>query len=336
MATGYEQLLAVYGSPQRMRDAINARQMDVDAPTLNAINAALGGGTTNFVGPLGAGYGLYPNGGGSAPPPPAPAPAPAPAPPAPNANPAVLPSGITSSAKATLAAMLSPFGLEGLVGPAHDLQVAGVTDPTAMVLALENTQEFRARFPGMRDTKTGQLIMTPGEYVSYEKSVRQLFADNGVDQPDQATIGSFIQQRRSVNELTTDVKAYQEIKQNPYIGDQFFAITGQHPGPEGVFALLTGQAPNLQQLYDDSVKGGVDQTTYAQRLAQTTSGKSFTADDIMNSLKADPNSLFNAATPSLNNMDKTIALQRAVAANTAEFKAGGAFAVDTSRLTKTF
>jgi hypothetical protein len=245
-------------------------------------------------------------------------------------------AGITSSAKATLAAMLSPYRLESLVGPAWDLQVAGVTDPTATVLALENTQEFRARFPGMRDTTTGQLIMTPGEYVAYEKSVRQLFADNGVDQPDQATIGSFVQQRRSVNELTTDVQAYRELKQNPFMADQFAAITGTHPGAEGMFALLTGQAPNLEQMYQDSVKGGVDQATYAQRLAQTTTGTGFSADDIMASLKADPNTLFNAATPQLNNMDKTIALQRAVAANASEYKGGGGFAVNTQKVTQTF
>jgi len=303
----------------------------VDPSVLAQLNAALGG-STNYSGPAGAGIGLTQTGSTATS-------AVAVAPPAvtsPTGSTASPGSGITSSAKATLAAMLSPFGLEGLVGPAYDLQVAGVTDPTAMVMALESTQEFRARFPGMRDVKTGQLIMTPGEYVSYEKSVRQLFADSGIDQPDQATIGSFVQQRRSVNELQTDVAAYTEIKNNPFIGDQFYAITGQHPGPEGVFALLTGQAPDLEQLYNTSVAGGVDQATYAQRLAQTTSGNAFTADDIMTSLKADPNSLFNAATPQLNNMDKTIALQRAVAANASEYKAGGAQAVDTSRLTTTF
>lgn len=328
MATPWEQVLALYGgSPQALRDAINAGTADVDSSILAQLNATLGG-TTGYSGPLGAGIGLPQTGATASGPSAVAAPA-AVAPSAPG-------SGVTSSAKATLRAMLAPFGLEGLVGAAYDLQVAGLSDPTAMVLALEGTQEFRARFPGMRDTTSGQLIMTPGEYVAYERSVKQLFADSGIPQPDQATIGSFVQQRRSVTELTTDVKAYQEIRQNPFIGDQFFAITGQHPGPEGVFALLTGQAPNLEQLYNDSVKGGVDQNTYAQRLAQTTSGKAFTADDIMNSLKADPNSLFNAATPSLNNMDKTIALQRAVAANAAEYKGGGAFSVATQKVTQTF
>lgn len=330
MATPWEQTLAIYGgNPQALRDAINAGTADVDSSILAQLNATLGG-TTGYSGSLGAGIGL-PQTASSAT-----SPFAAPAAAAPTAPGAAAGSGIASSAKATLRAMLAPFGLEGLVGAAYDLQIAGLSDPTAMVLALEGTQEFRARFPGMRDTTSGQLIMTPGEYVAYEKSVKQLFADSGIAQPDQATIGSFVQQRRSVNELTGDVKAYQEIKQNPFIGDQFFAITGQHPGPEGVFALLTGQAPNLEQLYNDSVKGGVDQTTYAQRLAQTTSGKAFTADDIMASLKADPNSLFNAATPSLNNMDKTIALQRAVASNAAEYKQGGAFAINTQKVTQTF
>lgn len=333
MASPWEQMLSLFGgNVQAMRDSIAAGQTDVDPSILAQINAALGGSTA-YSGALGAGIGLpqTPQSGGT----PAPTAIQSPIAPAPTGA-GTGPSGPTSSAKATLRALLSPFGLESLVGPAYDLQVSGVTDPTAMVLALENTQEFRARFPGMRDPSTQQLIMTPGEYVAYEKSVRQLFADSGVPQPDQAQIGSYVQQRRSVNELSTDVKAYTELKQNPYMADQFYAITGMHPGAEGMFAYLTGQAPGLEDLYNKSVAGGVDQATYAQRLAATTSGRNFTTDDIMKSLQADPLSLFNAATPALNNMDKTIALQRAVAANASEYKGGGAFNVNTARITSTF
>src|SRR6267142_6881372 len=330
MPTPWEQMLSLFGgNVQAMRDSIAAGQTDVDPSILAQINAALGGATA-YSGALGAGIGLPQTGPTAAGP--APTAVQSPATPAPIGT-GTGPSGPTSSATAAMRAMLSPFGLESLVGPAYDLQVSGVTDPTAMVLALENTQEFRARFPGMRDASSGQLIMNPAEYVAYEKSVRQLFADSGVPQPDQAQIGSYVQQRRSVNELSTDVKAYTELKQNPFMADQFYAITGTHPGAEGMFAYLTGQAPGLEDLYNKSVAGGVDQATYAQRLAATTSGRNFTTDDIMKSLQADPLSLFNAATPSLNNMDKTIALQRAVAANAAEYKGGGAFNVSTQRLT---
>ncbi len=329
---GFDQLLNVYGSAQRMRDAINAGQLDVTGPILNDINAALGG-VTNYTGPLGAGLGIYPQGaatvyspqpgGTQTIGPTAPAPTPA-------------PSGPTSSARATLTAMLSPFGLESLVGPAYDLQVAGVTDPTAMILALEGTQEFRSRFAGIRDPTTGQMIMSPAEYVSYQKNVNQLFADNGVPLPDQAQIGSFVQQRRSVNELTTDVHAYAELKNNPFMQDQFYAVTGLNPGAEGMFAYLTGQAPGLEQHYNDSIAGGVDAATYAQRLASTQTGANFTADNIMQALQANPNSLFTAGTSPLDNMTKTLALQRVVASNAAEYKAGGQAAVSTNKLFTTF
>jgi hypothetical protein len=320
------------GNIQAMRDSIAAGTTDVDPSILAQINAALGGSTA-YSGAMGAGIGLAQTGTTAAPAPASPPNSPSP----PVGGGTTTPTaGMTSGARATLRAMLSPFGLESLVGPAYDLQISGVTDPTAMVLALENTQEFRARFPGMRDPSTQQMIMTPGEYVAYEKSVRQLFADSGVPQPDQAQIGSYVQQRRSVVELSTDVKAYTELKQNPFMADQFYAITGTHPGAEGMFAYLTGQAPGLEDLYNKSVAGGVDQATYAQRLAATTSGKNFTTDDIMGALQSDPNSLFNAATPQLNNMDKTIALQRAVAANASEYKGGGAFNVSTQKLTTTF
>jgi hypothetical protein len=331
MASPWEQMLSIFGGNiQAMRDSIAAGQTDVDPSILAQINAALGGSTA-YSGAMGAGIGLAQTGTMAAPASPPNSPSP------PIGGGTTTPTaGMTSGARATLTAMLSPFGLESLVGPAYDLQVSGVTDPTAMVLALENTQEFRARFPGMRDASSGQLIMTPGEYVAYERSVKQLFADSGVPQPDQAQIGSYVQQRRSVNELSTDVKAYTELQQNPFMADQFYAITGTHPGAEGMFAYLTGQAPGLEDLYNKSVAGGVDQATYAQRLAATTSGKNFTTDDIMGALQSDPNSLFNAATPALNNMDKTIALQRAVAANAAEYKGGGAFNVSTQKLTTTF
>jgi hypothetical protein len=320
------------GNIQAMRDSIAAGQTDVDPAILSQINAALGG-TTAYSGAMGAGIGLAQTGTTAAP-----AAAPnSPSPPIGGGTGTTVSAG-TSSAKAAMRAMLAPFGLESLVGPAYDLQVSGVTDPTAMVLALENTQEFRARFPGMRDPTTQQMIMTPGEYVAYEKSVRQLFADSGVPQPDQAQIGSYVQQRRSVNELTTDVKAYTELKQNPFMADQFYAITGTHPGAEGMFAYLTGQAPGLEDLYNKSVAGGVDQATYMARMAATPTGQSstFNAGDVMQALQTDPSTMFNAGIPALNNMDKTVALQRAVAANAAEYKGGGAFNVNTQRITQTF
>jgi hypothetical protein len=120
------------------------------------------------------------------------------------------------------------------------------------------------------------------------------------------------------------------------MADQFYAITGTHPGAEGMFALLTGQAPGLEDAYNKSVAGGVDAATYASRLAQTTSGANFTTDSIMKALQTDPTSMFTAGAPALNNMDKTIALQRAVAANAAEYKGGGAFNVNTQKITTTF
>jgi hypothetical protein len=333
MPTPWDQMLSLFGGNiQAMRDSIAAGQTDVDPSILAQINAALGG-TTAYSGAAGAGIGLAQTGTTAAPAPASPPNSPSP----PVGGGATTPTaGMTSGARATLTAMLQPFGLQSLVGPAYDLQVSGVTDPTAMVLALENTQEFRARFPGMRDPTTQQMIMTPGEYVAYEKSVRQLFADSGVPQPDQAQIGSYVQQRRSVNELTTDVKAYTELQQNPYMADQFYAITGTHPGAEGMFALLTGQAPGLEDAYNKSVASGVDAATYASRLAQTTSGANFTTDSIMSALQTDPTSMFTAGAPALNNMDKTVALQRAVAANAAEYKGGGAFNVSTQKLTTTF
>src|SRR5260370_14059575 len=334
MATPWDQLVNIFGGNlQAIRQSIASGQTDVDAATLAQLNQALGG-TTPYTSALGAGIGLPTTQTGGAPPASQPTGA-APLPGGATTTTGTL-SGPTSSAKATLTAMLSPFGLESLVGPAYDRQVAGVTDPTAMVLALEGTQEFPARFAGIRDPTTGQRVMSPAKNFSSQKSVNQLFSDNWVPLPDHAQIGSFVQQRRSVNELTTDVQAYRELKNNPFMQDQFYAITGQNVGPEGIFALLTGQAPDLEKHYQDSIAGGVDAATYASRLASTQTGGTFTADNIMQALQANPNDFFNAGQSPLNNMDNTIALQLAVASNAAEYKAGGQPAVSTRKVFTTF
>jgi hypothetical protein len=323
-----------------MRDAINAGQLDVASAVVNDINAALGG-TTGFTGALGAGQGIYPNAGGATTTPPA-AVVPSTAAPPPAAGPAATPGAPTSmattSAKATLAAMLAQFGpgLASLAGPAYDLQTTGVTDTTAILTALEGTQEFRAAFPGIRDATTGQLIMTPAAYSTFSNTVKSAFADAGVAPPDAAMIGSYVQQRKSATELSSELGAYRELKNNPFIADHFAAITGTNPGPDGIFALLTGQAPNLEAMYQQSIAQGVDQQTYANRLAALPSGQGRTSADIMNALQANPDTFFNAATPSLNRMDMTVALQRAVADNAAEFKGGGQAMVNTKALTQTF
>jgi hypothetical protein len=314
------------------RQAIASGQMDVDSATLAEIDAALGG-TTPYSGAGGAGIGL-PQGGNQA----AAAPATAstltgwvtPATPVPDAA--------ATGAKATLAAMLGQFGpgMAALAGPAYDLQTTGVTDTTAILLALENTQEFRAAMPGIRDATTGQLIMTPAAYMTYANTVRSAFADAGVAPPDAATIGSYVQQRKSATELNTELGAYKELKENPFISDHFAAITGTNPGPEGIFALLTGQAPDLEAMYQQSVAQGVDQQTYAARLAALPSGAGRTSADIMNALQANPDTFFNQATPSLNRMDMTVALQRAVADNAAEYKGGGQSLVNQKAITQTF
>lgn len=242
-----------------------------------------------------------------------------------------------ASASATLTAMLAPYGLTALVQPALDLYNTGVTDSGTILDALENTQAFQARFPGLRDATTGQLIGTPAEYVSYEKTVRQQFAAASLAPPTQEQIGNYFQQRRSTTELDTDIKAYTELKQNPYIANQFTAITGINPGPEGLFALLTGQAPNLEKTYQAAVNGGVTAEQYAQRMSAITGTHS--AEDVMNALSANPdqNGLFNTQPGQLNSMDATKALMQAEAANKSSFMgSGGQSLVDTGKLFHSF
>src|SRR5260370_24495876 len=101
MATPWDQLVNIFGGTlQAIRQSIASGQTDVDAATLAQLNQALGG-TTPYTSAAGAGIGLpttQTGGGGPASHPPA-AQTSAARPPA---------AGPTSSARATLTALLSP------------------------------------------------------------------------------------------------------------------------------------------------------------------------------------------------------------------------------------
>lgn len=174
--------------------------------------------------------------------------------------------GVAASARAELRRLLRDFGLEELADAAWQLYVSGVTDPEQLIGELEGTEAFRARFPGIRDPKTKELIMSPAAYVAYERGLAERLSAAGLQQLSRATVGAMIQQHRSLEEVADDINTYAELSQNGYARQEFYAYTGVDPGKNGLFALVMGIAPNLEAIYNAAVQAGVSQSEFESRL----------------------------------------------------------------------
>lgn len=103
---------------------------------------------------------------------------------------------------------LSEYGLEGLAEEAHQMLLDGAT-AEAVVLRLRETDEFKERFSGMEMRRAnGMSAISPAEYISLERSYRQVMMSAGIpegfyDSPDD--FAEFIGNDVSPNEMTQRV-----------------------------------------------------------------------------------------------------------------------------------
>lgn len=243
------------------------------------------------------------------------------------------------SGSATLRAILGAFGLGDLADAAYSLYVEGITDPDLLMVGLERTRDFQMRFPGIRD-ETGQLIMRPSEYVTYERTLTAELAKIGHPPPTRAQIGAIVQSRRSAVEVGEEIRAYDELRQNPYLRRQFYVYTGTDPGDVGVFALALGLAPDLERTYVNAINTGIPAPLYETRLAESESmtaanaftfgvTSAFTEPEITTIMMGEqpagilPPPVNIYAQPTLFRSERIRALRQAELANRAQFKAGG-------------
>ena len=103
---------------------------------------------------------------------------------------------------------LRDYGLEGLADTAYNMLLDGVSAEAA-VLRLRETDEFQNRFSGMAMRRAnGMSAISPAEYISLERSYRQVMMSAGIpegfyDSPDD--FAEFIGNDVSPNEMTQRV-----------------------------------------------------------------------------------------------------------------------------------
>lgn len=222
-----------------------------------------------------------------------------------------------------LKTLLASYGLADLAPMFTYLYTdQGITDIPTLLLAAEDTRAYQERFAGIRDPRTGQKIMSEGDYIDYEKFLTDQFISRGFRPPSRAEVGTIVQSYRSPAELAQDFQAFDALQESPFIRDQFYLYTGIDPGSEGLLAAVLGLAPDIQKSYDQALSG-IDQAAYEQRFQERLQhpDTALTAD----LLKAGPEG-FTAVDFSqfqIPRVERLRAVQRAVAANVAEFKAGG-------------
>lgn len=278
------------------------------------------------------------------------------------------------NAKAELRRILDSAGLGELADIAWELYAQGIDDPEQLVFELESTEEFRARFPGIRNPDTGELYMAPGAYLEYERTIQSQLASMGFAPLKRYEIGALIQYGRSPAELREDLETIWDFQNDVYLRNEFFAYTGIDPQPEGLLALALGVAPDLQAEYDRAVEAGVSADEFFDRLGlagkqdvlarwakfkgamsptqflyhyNKNHGTDFTADDLAGSEGLSLEDVTGALRPTGpifrapadirgDRQARLRALQRAELAGKAQFQAGGRMLVEDRLREETF
>lgn len=169
---------------------------------------------------------------------------------------------------------LAFWGLETMTEDVWQELVAG-TPEEAMMNFIFRHPVFENRFPTIRDPETGAFVMSPAEWVTYEDNLASTLGTYGFD-PESFGVtfaeltSTLIAQRRSVREVSEDLEIFAELDDDPFLRREFFAITGQDPGTEGLFALALGlpEGNQWRQVYERAAQQGVDREEAARRFAE--------------------------------------------------------------------
>ena len=116
---------------------------------------------------------------------------------------------------------LREYGLEGLADMAHNMLLDGVS-ADAVVLRLRETEEFQNRFSGMELRRAnGMSAISPAEYISLERSYRQVMMSAGIpegfyDSPDDFAefIGNDVSQAEMTQRVSMAAAAVQSVDPN--------------------------------------------------------------------------------------------------------------------------
>ncbi len=196
-------------------------------------------------------------------------PAPAPTPtPTPAANP------VEQSAKAQIQATLNQFGLGNLAPTVWEWYLAGKPLDQIM-LDMRQTDQYKARFPGMDALSKKGMSISEAEYISYERTVGGLFRAYGLPAgfyDDPKDFANFISNNVSVSEVEERLKlASTAVYQAPpETRAELQRLYGIGTGALTAFWLDPQKAfPLLQQQYAAAQIGGASQVAGYGALTRT-------------------------------------------------------------------
>lgn len=117
--------------------------------------------------------------------------------------------------------VLEGYGLGHLANKAYDMLITG-SSSDAVVLALRDSDEFRARFSGMQIRRDAGLpAISPAEYISLERSYKQTMMAAGIpesfyDETDELAefIGGDVSQAEFTERVSMATRALQNIDPN--------------------------------------------------------------------------------------------------------------------------
>lgn len=205
-----------------------------------------------------------PNTGGWHPGPGGPPNAPGPGTPYTNPGPGAPPAWTDAmqSAFAQLATLLEQYGLSSLQAFLKDLILQGNTDSASLMLALQQTNEWKTRFAGNEMLRQQGLgVLSPAEYLALERSYAQIMRNYGLPQgfyDEPADFAKWIGNNVSAAELQQRVSAYADLanREDPAIVAQLSSM-GMTRGDLLAYMMDPDRAaPLIQRQYQVALLGG--------------------------------------------------------------------------------
>ena len=158
--------------------------------------------------------------------------------------------------------LLEEYGLSSLSGFLRSLILSGVTDSASIMLALQQTAEWKRRFAGNEMlAQQGLGVLSPAEYLATERSYAQIMRNYGLPAgfyDDPADFAKWIGHNVSAAELQQRVAAYSDLanREDPAIVEQLKSM-GMTQGDLLAYMMDPERAaPLIQRQYQTALLGG--------------------------------------------------------------------------------
>lgn len=172
-----------------------------------------------------------------------------------------LPPEFDQGAFDAMMALLQQYGLESLAGVLRDLILDGITDQASIMLALQQTQEWKTRFAGNEMLAANGLpMLSVAEYLAVERSYAQILKNYGLPTgfyDDPSDFAKWIGNSVSANELSQRAQIYADIakREDPAVKDQLQSM-GLSEGDIIAYTMDPSRAMPLIQRKWDTAKIG--------------------------------------------------------------------------------